>query len=109
MMRLKPSWHLARCLSMALVVASCGASAKPLPPPVLLVAPRARCLTVPPPPAPSTLATLGETGQLSDEELGALWWWAETLDAYARRAWDLCGRLPAGDLRGAGVDQPGER
>jgi len=83
-------------LSIALVAPGCGrrcASSPPTVPraPVVVPGPPA-CLSQPPPVPPAQVTELAASDQpATPEQLDALEWWTGALQAYAARAWRVCG------------------
>lgn len=77
------------------LVAACsrgGASPGPVAPlqPALAVT-RGPCLTAPPPVPPPSLASIPDAGDLTAEQLDALWTYLDALERRVARDWRLCG------------------
>ena len=61
----------------------------PLPPAVVVT--RGPCLTAPPPRPPPSLATIPDAGDMTPEQLDALWAYLDALERRVARDWRLCG------------------
>lgn len=84
-------------LTLALAAGCWRGGASPAPaaslPPAVVVT-RGPCLTAPPPSPPPSLASIPDAGDMTPEQLDALWTYVDALERRVARDWRLCGPRP---------------